>query len=316
MPARSPRFSPNESTSAPCARATAAVPSVEPSSTTSTSASGSTARSSSSTADRFVSSFQAGMKTSVPATSGGVEPLLRRLEPLGDDRLGRVGGARDDRVGLVLGLEVREDVVGERAGVAPPRPPHPDSQAQELLRPERLRDRAQPVVPGESAPEPRLEPPQVEVALVVDDEQLLRRQLEEAEGGADGAPRLVHVGHRLEQRDARLADPQLAQIAGELAAPGAAVAPRQLVHDHVADVVPVAGVLAARVPEARDEQVERRGGVASPEQSHALTRRGAGLALLAGAGLGARLRRRLLRGAPPGPPPPRGPPPPPPPPPL
>ena len=64
-PACRPRFSPNESTSAPSSRASAAVPSVEPSSTTSTSASGSSPCSSASTARRFPSSFQAGMKTSV-----------------------------------------------------------------------------------------------------------------------------------------------------------------------------------------------------------------------------------------------------------
>ena len=46
-------------------RAIAAVPSVEPSSTTRTSLSGNSARSSSSTAGRFASSFQAGMKTRV-----------------------------------------------------------------------------------------------------------------------------------------------------------------------------------------------------------------------------------------------------------
>jgi len=68
IPTRRPRFWPNESTSAPAARAASAVPSVEPSSTTSTSASGSSCRSSSSTAGRFSSSFHAGMKTTVSAT--------------------------------------------------------------------------------------------------------------------------------------------------------------------------------------------------------------------------------------------------------
>ena len=58
-------FSPKDSTAAP-SRATSAVRSVEPSSTTSTSVPGSATRSSASTAGRLSSSFSAGMKTMVP----------------------------------------------------------------------------------------------------------------------------------------------------------------------------------------------------------------------------------------------------------
>jgi len=46
--------------------------------------------------------------------------------------------------------------------------------------------------------------------------------------------------------------------ARELRAPGAAVAAGELVRDHRADVVTVALVLAARVAQPDDEQVERR----------------------------------------------------------
>ena len=60
-----PGSSPSERTSAPCSRATSAVRSVDPSSTTSTSASGISACSPSSTAGRLSSSFHAGMKTTV-----------------------------------------------------------------------------------------------------------------------------------------------------------------------------------------------------------------------------------------------------------
>src|SRR5262245_2996195 len=67
MPAMRPRFAPKESTSAPAARATSAVRSVEPSSTTSTSTSGSSPCSSRSASGRLASSFQAGMKTTVSA---------------------------------------------------------------------------------------------------------------------------------------------------------------------------------------------------------------------------------------------------------
>ena len=53
------------------------------------------------------------------------------------------------------------------------------------------------------------------------------------------------------------------------AAPRAVVPPRELLDDHVADVVAVARVLAARVAEPDDEQVERRGAFApSPGQAH------------------------------------------------
>src|SRR4051794_13316194 len=69
MPSRRPRFSPKDTTSAPAARATAAVPSVEPSSTTSRSAPGSDSCASPSTDGSEPSSFQAGANTSVPDAS-------------------------------------------------------------------------------------------------------------------------------------------------------------------------------------------------------------------------------------------------------
>jgi hypothetical protein len=44
---------------------------------------------------------------------------------------------------------------------------------------------------------------------------------------------------------------------------------RELVHDHPPGVVTVPCVLAARVPETDDEQVERRGAFAStPRETH------------------------------------------------
>src|SRR5688572_18817749 len=44
--------------------------------------------------------------------------------------------------------------------------------------------------------------------------------------------------------------------------------PCELVDHHPADVVPVAHVLPTGVPETRDEQVERRGALASTEEPH------------------------------------------------
>src|SRR3954471_8119848 len=56
-------------------------------------------------------------------------------------------------------------------------------------------------------------------------------------------------------------DAHLGELSRELAPPGAAVPPCELVGDHVADVVAVPRVLAAGVAEADDEQVERRGAI-------------------------------------------------------
>src|SRR5207253_9356815 len=66
-------------------------------------------------------------------------------------------------------------------------PPYADPESQEVVRPEVLRDRAQAVVAGEPAAEPRLQPTLLEVGVVVDDERALGRDLVEAHRGADRA---------------------------------------------------------------------------------------------------------------------------------
>ena len=71
-------------------------------------------------------------------------------------------------------LEVGEHPVGERARVAALRPADADAEAEEVLRLEVLRDRAQAVVAGEAAAEPHLQPARLEVRLVVDDEHRRR----------------------------------------------------------------------------------------------------------------------------------------------
>src|SRR5262245_47001258 len=138
MPTGSPRFDPSPSTSAPCSRATSAVPSVEPSSTTRTSASGSSACRSSSTAGRFSSSFQAGMKTTVsfiaPLLVGcgsGRDRLLARravLERTAPSRqqLVNAGGA-DDRL-VRQGKRDRMEDERPRLGAA-----HPAVERDQLL---------------------------------------------------------------------------------------------------------------------------------------------------------------------------------------
>ena len=88
-------------------------------------------------------------------------------------------------------------------------------------------------------------------------------------------------------------EPDLGQLAGELRAPGAAVAPRELVDDHPAGVVAVACVLAAGIAETDDEQVERRPLTAGPEPHRGLALR---RALVAGGFRPARPEPRLAFG--------------------
>src|SRR5439155_10285480 len=140
------------------------------------------------------------------------------------------------------------------------------------------RERAQAVVAREPSPGPGLETTGLEVDVVVDDEERFGLDLEEARGPSDRAARLVHVGLGLQQRKAEIAEPDLRKRSGELRAPGAAVAPGQLLEDHPAGVVPRALVLAARIAEPGDEQVQRRGTTAPTEEAH-LTLGSAGLAL-------------------------------------
>ena len=154
---------------------------------------------------------------------------------------------------LLVRLEVREHPVGERTRVAALRAADSDPQAEKVLRAEHLRDRAQAVVAGQAAAVLQLEPPEVEVAFVVDDEHVLRRELEERRRRPDRAAGVVHVRLRLQERELLAADADLRHLAGELRAPRAVVTARELVDDHPAGVVPVAGVLAARVPQADDE---------------------------------------------------------------
>src|SRR5438270_253111 len=86
------------------------------------------------------------------------------------------------------------------------------------------------------------------------DELVLGLDLEERRSGTDGTPGLVHIRLRLQQDELPAVDVDLGELPGELRAPRAAVPPRELVDDEIAGVVPVARVLAARVPQARDEE--------------------------------------------------------------
>ncbi len=128
-----------------------------------------------------------------------IDPPLRCLEAFGVERLDRIGGPLHHRLRVVVGGEVGQHPVGERAGIAALRPPHSDAKPQEVGPTESRRDRTKAVVPGEPSAPAQLEPPGVEIALVVHDEHLVRLELEEPRGGLDGAPRVVHVRLGLQQ---------------------------------------------------------------------------------------------------------------------
>src|SRR5919109_5098063 len=225
-----------------------------------------------------------------PDPPGSVEALLRLFEAVARHRLDGVGGPLDERVDIDLLLEVVEDVVGDAAPVPTSGPTDADSQAQEVVRPDCLRDGPEAVVAGESAAEPRLEASGLEIDVVVHDEQVAGIDLEEAPRRGDRPARLIHVRLRLQERDAQIVEPRLGQLARELPSEGPAVAPRQLVDDEPADVVARALLVAAGVAPGWGEAVERRGALAPTQQSHGHLAFGcAGLARLAGVGFALRL---------------------------
>ena len=112
---------------------------------------------------------------------------------------------------------------------------------------------------GKAATKPGLQPALLEVYLVVHDEQSTERGLVERDGRLNGAAGVVHERAGLQECDANLIDPYLAEVATEPGFERGAVATRNLVNNHEADGVPVALMPTARVPEPDDEQAERRG---------------------------------------------------------
>ena len=174
--------------------------------------------------------------------SPSVEAALRLLETVRDERLDGVRRAGDDRCGVVLGRERREDEVGDVARVAATRAADADPQPEELGRAEPARDRAQAVVAGEPAAEPGLQPADVEIDLVVDDEQARRAapcRTRRAGCDASGRSRSCTSPASSSARRAP-ADAHLREVAAELALERAVVPTRELVDDHEADVVAVA----------------------------------------------------------------------------
>ena len=185
-----------------------------------------------------------------------------------------------------------------------PRPgrPTPTRSRRNSGEPSRPAIERRPLWPARPPPRRAWSRPDVEIDLVVDDEQAVdRRPCRTRSRRLDRAARVVHVRVGLEQREAPAVEAHLGEPAAELALERAVVTARELVDDHPADVVPVTLVLAARVSEPDDEQVERRGRLAPTEERQGLllvvgrrlVRRLAAAAADSCGGLG---RERLVRG--------------------
>ena len=94
-----------------------------------------------------------------------------------------------------------------------------------------------------------------EVDLVVDHDDLLRRQLEEAQRLADRPAGFVHIGLRLYGQHLFPAQAALGAVRLEAVAPRRkGMAADDLVHRHEADVVPIVGVAGARIAEPGKQQ--------------------------------------------------------------
>src|ERR1700712_127324 len=190
-----------------------------------------------------------------------VDAVLRRLQALGEQGLDGVGGELQGHVQLAaLGRgPPLEDVVGGvlASGGPADAEPHP----QVVLRPERLRDRAQPVVPALAAAALEPDDAELEVQVVVHHDEVLGRHREEAQRVRHGAAREVHVPAGLGPDRPGPGQPPLGHVRPRLAVRGEATAgaPGEHVGDREPDVVPGAVVLRPRVAQPGDQDGAGRG---------------------------------------------------------
>jgi hypothetical protein len=105
------------------------------------------------------------------------ESTLRLVEPLADQDLGALGASLDERRRVLVDLERREQPVGERPAVPPLRSADAAADTQEVGPAERLGRRAEPVVSLQAAARSGLDPPERQLDLVVDDDDLFRSSL-------------------------------------------------------------------------------------------------------------------------------------------
>src|ERR687893_3128139 len=177
------------------------------------------------------------------------------------------------------------DEVGDLARRLPPSPQHvrghdlrvrgvgaadADADAMEVGRAELAAQRLQAVVAGQAAAEAGADVAEREVDLVVDHDHAIEVELERAARRTDGAPGLVHVGLRLQHRDARAAraGAALGQLTGELLLRlGQVPAPDQPLGDLEADVVRALGVARPRVSQPDDQPVDGCGALESQDSS-------------------------------------------------
>src|SRR3954453_11910517 len=159
----------------------------------------------------------------------------------------------------LLALGRGEVLENEVRGILTSRgPANSDAHPQVVLPADRAADRPQAVVPALAAA--ALEPSgrEGDVELVVDDDEVLHRDVVVIQQAADRAAGLVHVGRGPREDDAATRQAALTRdgprpraLARSQADPGAG---GQHVEHHRTDVVPVARVAGARVAQSDDEE--------------------------------------------------------------
>src|SRR5688572_18772185 len=180
-----------------------------------------------------------------------IEPVHHRADALGDEQLDGVRRAAH-RLGHdrpLVRIERRQHVIREvPPGIAAPdTDPHPCEFPGPELRDERLET----VVPSRRSGGAGPQPPQLQIHVVHDDQQIGEVDLEVAQQLADGVAAEVHERQRLGQQHARRA-PLRHDRVGRRRLPLQPVTVREQIQDVESDVVPGPRVLAARVPQAGD----------------------------------------------------------------
>ena len=168
-------------------------------------------------------------------------------------RLDDVGAKLEDHAELysLQAIEIAQNIV---LGTSPLGPADTHPATDEVGSATMLDHRAQPIVARRSAS--HLEPhhAEFEVELVVYAQDPVERHLEEPHGGLNRLPAQVHVGHGLEEHHVVVTHCDLGELTLELVAEARRTpAARQLLNHHESNIVAIAGVLGARISEARDE---------------------------------------------------------------
>jgi len=182
-----------------------------------------------------------------------VEPVHHYVDPLADEHLHGIGRAVhrvENRLSL-LGTEPAEHVarqIPSRFSAA-----DADPQPRELIRPELLGHRLEPVVAAGRSAAPRAEPSERQVHVVGNHQQVGDLHLVEVRQGLHRLAAQVHERERLGEDDRRGAVRPAHQCAEGLAIALDAGAPRDLVDHLETDVVPRVAVLRAGVSESDDQ---------------------------------------------------------------